>query len=74
MDLGEIKWGGIDGINLAQDKDWGKALVNFRVPKNVGKFLIILATVSFSRRVHPHGTSYNRFLPNPKQLIIHSII
>jgi hypothetical protein len=28
MDLGEIKWGGVNCIGLAQDKDKGRALVN----------------------------------------------
>ena len=39
-----MKWDeGMDWIYLAQDKDkWGvvaKAVMNFRVPKNVGNFL-----------------------------------
>jgi hypothetical protein len=28
MDLGEIGWGGVDWINLVQDRDWWNALVN----------------------------------------------
>jgi hypothetical protein len=32
----EIGWGGIDWIDLAQDR---KTVMNLRVPKNVGKFL-----------------------------------
>jgi hypothetical protein len=36
MDLREIQWGGMDGIDLAQDRDQWKALVitvmNLRVP------------------------------------------
>jgi hypothetical protein len=44
MDLRAIGWGGMDWIDLAQDRDQRKALVNmaikFWVPKNVGKFLI----------------------------------
>jgi hypothetical protein len=43
MNLGEVEWSGMDWTNLAQDEDQGEALVNtamnFRVPKNVGKFL-----------------------------------
>jgi hypothetical protein len=32
MDLREIGWDGMDWIDLAQDRDQWKALVNFRVP------------------------------------------
>jgi hypothetical protein len=36
MDLGEIRWGGIDWIDLAEDKDqWGtlvNTIMNLRVP------------------------------------------
>jgi hypothetical protein len=43
MDLREIGWDGGDWIDLAQDRDQWKALVNsamnLRVPYNVGKFL-----------------------------------
>jgi hypothetical protein len=28
MDIREIGWGGIDWIDLAQDRDWRRALVN----------------------------------------------
>jgi hypothetical protein len=39
MDLGEIGWDGLDWINLAQDRDQWRALVNtamnFRVPKKL---------------------------------------
>jgi hypothetical protein len=41
MDLGEIGWGGVDGIGLAQDRDKWWALVNVVMniwaPKNAGK-------------------------------------
>jgi hypothetical protein len=41
MDLGEIKWSGVDWIDVAQDSDLCRALVNTkmnsRVPLSVGK-------------------------------------
>jgi hypothetical protein len=43
MDLQERGWGGTDWIDLVQDRDWWRALVNMEmnlwVPQNVGKFL-----------------------------------
>jgi hypothetical protein len=43
MDHKEIGWGGMDWIDLAQDRVQWRALVNtvmnLRVPCNVGKFL-----------------------------------
>jgi hypothetical protein len=51
MDRREIGWGGIDWIDLAQDRDQWRALVNtvmnFPVPYNVGKFLSSCATGGF---------------------------
>jgi hypothetical protein len=44
MDLREIGWGGIDWIDLAQDRDRWRALVNtvmnFRVYKMLGNSLV----------------------------------
>jgi hypothetical protein len=43
MDLREIGWGGMDWIDMAQDRDQWGALVNtvmiLRVPSNIGIFL-----------------------------------
>jgi hypothetical protein len=43
MDLREMGWGGMDWIDLAQDRDrWRvvvNAIMNFQVPLNVGEFL-----------------------------------
>jgi hypothetical protein len=54
MDLREIGWDDMDCIDLAQDRDQWKALVNmvmnFQVPQNAGKFLSICTIGSFSRR------------------------
>jgi hypothetical protein len=50
---------GQDWIDLAQNRDWWKALVNtvmnLRVPYNVGKFLSSCTTGGFSRRAQLHG-------------------
>jgi hypothetical protein len=41
MDLGEVGWGDVDWIGLAQDRNRWRALVNsalnLRVPRNAGK-------------------------------------
>jgi hypothetical protein len=43
MDLREIGWDGVDWMNMAQDRDQWRALVNtvlnLRVIRNAGKFL-----------------------------------
>jgi hypothetical protein len=62
MDLIEIGWGGVDWIDLVQDRDQWWALVNtvmnLRVPKNAGKFLSSCTIGSFSRMAHLHELSY----------------
>jgi hypothetical protein len=62
MDLGEIEWGGVGWIDLAQDRDQWWALVNtgliLRVPKYVLKFLSSCTTGGFSRRDELHEVSY----------------
>jgi hypothetical protein len=44
MDLQEVGWGGMDWIDMAQDRDRWRALLsvvmNLQVPQNVGNFLI----------------------------------
>jgi hypothetical protein len=61
MNLRERGWGDIDWIDLAQDRDQWRALVNtvmnLRVPSNVVKFLSSCATGGFSRRAQIHGVS-----------------
>jgi hypothetical protein len=52
--LREIGWDGMDWIDLAQDRDQWRALVNtvinIWVPQNAGKFLSGCTIDSFSRR------------------------
>jgi hypothetical protein len=61
MDLIHIGWGGEDWIELGQDRDrWRNlvnAVLNLQVPQNVGKCLSSSATGSFSRRVQLHVLS-----------------
>jgi hypothetical protein len=50
MDLGEVDWGDVDWIGLAQDRNRWRALVNsilnLRVPRNAGKLSSGLAIVA----------------------------
>jgi hypothetical protein len=54
MGLRKTGWGSMDRIDLAQDRDQWRALVNtamdFRVPQNVGKFLSGCTTGDLTRR------------------------
>jgi hypothetical protein len=56
---------GVDWIDLAQEKDmlWGfvNAVMNLRVPQNVGKLPISCTTGSFSRRAQFHGVSWFKY-------------
>jgi hypothetical protein len=58
MDLRLIVWDGMDWIDLAQDRDQWRALVDIvmdlRVPQNAGNFLSIYAIGGFSRKAQLH--------------------
>jgi hypothetical protein len=61
MDLGEMGWGDIDWIDLAENRDQKRALMNMvmnlQVPKNAGKFLSSYTIGSFSKRAQLHEVS-----------------
>jgi hypothetical protein len=54
MDLGEIRWIGMDLINVAQNRGTWRALVNteikLRVPQNAGNFFSRCITSGPSKR------------------------
>jgi hypothetical protein len=58
MDIRETGWDGMDLINLAQDRDQWRAVMNavmnLRIPYNAGKFLSGCIIGDFSRRAQLH--------------------
>jgi hypothetical protein len=58
MDRRQIGWDGIYWINLVQDRDQWRALMNtvmkLRVPLNLGEFLSSCTIGSFSRKAQLH--------------------
>jgi hypothetical protein len=61
MDLGEVGWSDVDWIDLPQDKDMWRALVNaimnLRVPQNAGKLSSGLTTGGISSSAQLHRVS-----------------
>jgi hypothetical protein len=58
MDLSDVGWDSMDWIDMAQDRDHWRAIVNtvmnLRVLLNAGKFLSGCTNGSFSRRAQLH--------------------
>jgi hypothetical protein len=61
MDLGEVGWGDVDWIGLAQDRNRRRALVtlvlNLRVPLTAGKLSSGLTSSGLSNSAQLHGVS-----------------
>jgi hypothetical protein len=66
MDLRDIGWGGLDQIDLAQDRDQWRALMNMvmnlRALYNFWKFLSSCITGGFSRRTVLLGVNWILYL------------
>jgi hypothetical protein len=62
----------MDWIDVAQDKDLWRVLVNtvmnLRVPYNFGKFLSSCTTGGYSRRSRLHGVSFSNVTSSPSPL------
>jgi hypothetical protein len=58
MNVREIGWDAMDWVDVAQDRDKWRALVNrvmnLRIPQNAGKFLRGCTIGGFSRRAQLH--------------------
>jgi hypothetical protein len=65
MDLGEVGWGDVDWIGLAQDRNRWRALVNSvlnpRVPRNAGKVSSGLTAGGLSSSAQLHRVSLDLF-------------
>jgi hypothetical protein len=61
MDLGEVGWGDVDWIGLAQDRNRWRALVNsvlnLLVPRNTGKISSGLSSSGLSSSAQLHRVS-----------------
>jgi hypothetical protein len=61
MDLGEVGWGDVDWIGLAQNRNRWRALVssilNLRVPENAGKLSRSLTTGGLLNSAQLHRIS-----------------
>jgi hypothetical protein len=62
MDLGEVGWGDVDWIGLAQDRNSWRALVisvvNLRVPRYAGKLSSGLPSNGLSNSAQLHSVTY----------------
>jgi hypothetical protein len=75
MDLGEVGWGVVDWIGLAQDRDRWRALVNsvlnLQVPKNAGKLPSVLTTGGLSSGTHLQEVIHITYQPSLYTTYVH---